>query len=280
MRSTRWQSARGRALRGALLLLGALLIAAIVGSAVSPYSYQGLDWAHIALPPQMQTAHWLGTDRLGRDLFVRLVQALRISLAIGVLAALISVLLGALWGAMAGYIGGHLGNLMMRCVDALYAIPLLFIVIALMTVFERGNAVVVCVAVGACGWLTMARIVYGETLKLRQQEFIEAAIALGLTRWAVLRRHLLPNLIPVMIAYGTLFVPQAILAEGFLSFLGLGVQEPLASIGSLLNEGARDMESAPWILFVPATLLVLVLLSLNVIGDALNDALSPQSRSA
>lgn len=280
MRNTRWQSADTLALRAALALLGTILVAAILGSAWSPHSYHALDWAHIASPPQFQAAHWLGTDRLGRDLFVRLAQALRISLAIGVLAALVSVLLGALWGATAGYVGGRLGSLMMRCVDALYAIPLLFMVIALMTVFERGNAIVVCVAIGACGWLTMARMVYGQTLQLRQQEFIEAAIALGMTRWAVLRRHLLPNLVPVMIAYGTLFVPQAILAEGFLSFLGLGVQEPLASIGSLLNEGARDMESAPWILFVPATLLVLVLISLNVIGDALNDALSPQSRAA
>lgn len=280
MRSRRLQWVSGLALRAALALLGTILVAALVGSVVSPYTYHGLDWAHIATPPELRGGHWFGTDRLGRDLFVRLVQALRISFAIGVLAALISVLLGALWGATAGYVGGRRGSFMMRGVDALYSIPLLFIVIALMTVFERSNAMVVCVAIGACGWLTMARMVYGETLKLRQQEFIEAAIALGLTRWDVLRRHLLPNLIPVMIAYGTLFVPQAILAEGFLSFLGLGVQEPLASIGSLLNEGARDMESAPWILFMPATLLVLVIISLNVVGDALNDSLSPQSRSA
>jgi oligopeptide transport system permease protein len=249
-----------------LLLVGLL---ALLAPMLSPWDQATLDWQHLAVPPQWSASHWLGTDRLGRDLFVRGMQGLRISLTLGVLATLVSVCIGVTWGAVAGYLGGRTDALMMRVVDIVYALPYVFIVIILSTLLPRGSLAGLFIAIGAVGWLTMARIVRGQTLSLRRREFITAAVAGGVRTPAILWRHIVPNVLHTVVAYATLTVPQVILFESFLSFLGLGVQEPYASLGSLINEGAQEMETSPWMLLVPATLLVLVLGAFSVLGDAL-----------
>lgn len=261
--------------RAALFAAGAVLLIALlalVGPALSPHSYDGLDWNHIAAPPQLANAHWLGTDRLGRDLFVRTLHGVRVSLAIGLLATAVSLVIGVIWGAVAGYVGGRTDEVMMRTVDVLYSLPYIFIVIILMTVLTRGNIYALFVAIGAVGWLTMARIVRGLTLSLRRREFIDAAIASGARTSTILWRHIVPNVAGTVIAYATLTIPQLILFESFLSFLGLGVQEPFASLGSLINEGAQEMESSPWMLLVPAILLTALLVALNLLGESLKAA--------
>jgi oligopeptide transport system permease protein len=262
-----------RQTRGALAVLGLLAAVALFAPWLTPYSHDSFDWEHLAAPPQLDTAHWLGTDRLGRDLFARCMQAMRISMLIGVLAALVSVCIGVAWGATAGYLGGRIDAAMMRFVDIVYALPYVFIVIILSTLFERGSIAALFIAIGAVGWLTMARIVRGQTLSLRRREFIEAAIASGVRTPAILWRHIVPNVAGSVIAYATLTIPQLILFESFLSFLGLGVQEPFASLGSLINEGAQEMESSPWMLLAPVTLLTLLLVAFNVLGDGLRSTL-------
>jgi oligopeptide transport system permease protein len=262
-------------LASGLVVLIALL--AIAGPLLSPYGYDALDWHHLAVPPGLQASHWLGTDRLGRDLFVRTLYGVRISLVIGVLATLVSVVIGLAWGSIAGYLGGRTDDLMMRCVDVLYALPYLFLVIVFATFFGRGSLVGLFLVIGAVGWLTTARIVRGQTLALKRREFIEAARATGVGTPGILLRHVIPNLIGPVALYATLTIPDMILFESFLSFLGLGVQEPLASLGSLINGGAQEMQSAPWMLLVPALVLSVLLLCFNLIGDALRDALDPSS---
>jgi len=264
---------RGALFAGGLILLVALC--AIVGPWLSPYTFDALDWKHIAVPPTFADAHWLGTDHLGRDLFVRTMHGVRVSLAIGLLATVVSLVIGVAWGAIAGYLGGRTDELLMRTVDVLYSLPYIFIVIILMTVFTP-NIYVLFVAIGAVGWLTMARIVRGQALALKHREFIEAAIVTGVGTPGILARHIVPNLIGPVIVYATLTVPQMILYESFLSFLGLGVQEPLASLGSLINQGARDVESSPWMLIAPAGVLVVLLVAFNFLGDALRDAFDPR----
>jgi len=256
-------------IRIALIVLGTLALFALIAPLLTPWSHAALDWQNLAVPPQLESAHWLGTDRLGRDLFARGMQALRISLALGVLATLVSVGIGIAWGAAAGYLGGRVDAAMMRFVDIVYALPYVFIVIILSTLFPRGSLAALFIAIGAVGWLTMARIVRGQTLSLRQREFVTAAIACGVRTPAILWRHIVPNVATTVIAYATLTIPQVILFESFLSFLGLGVQEPVASLGSLINEGAQEMETSPWMLLVPGTLLVTVLVALSVLGDSL-----------
>jgi oligopeptide transport system permease protein len=253
-------------------------IAALLGPLLSSVRYDSLDWEAIAAPPRLGAAHWLGTDRLGRDLFVRTLYGLRISLVIGLLASAVSLVIGVLWGAIAGYTGGRTDELMMRAVDVLYSLPYLFIVIILMTLFDRGSLVVLFVAIGAVGWLTIARIVRGQTLALKRTEFVDAARAIGVGPGAMLWRHIVPNLAGTIVAYATLAIPQMILFESFLSFLGLGVQEPLPSLGNLINDGAREMQSAAWMLLVPAGSLVLLLVCFSIVGDALRDALDPRDR--
>jgi oligopeptide transport system permease protein len=259
----------------AACLLLTFVAIAWIGPVLSPYRYDGLDWQHIAAAPHWQGAHWLGTDRLGRDVFVRTCHGLRISIAIGLLATLVSLLIGVTWGAIAGYAGGRVDALMMRTVDVLNSLPYIFIVIILTTLFERGDIYVLFIAIGAVGWITMARIVRGQALSLRQKEFVEAAIAGGATPSRILLRHIVPNAIGPVIVYATLTIPQMILYESFLSFLGLGVQEPLASLGSLVKEGAIEMESAAWLLLVPATVLATLLVCFGFLGDGLRDALDP-----
>jgi oligopeptide transport system permease protein len=265
-------NARVRIALAVLVLLAGL---AIFAPLLSPWDQATLDWEHQAVAPQFTASHWLGTDRLGRDLFVRGMQALRISLSLGLLASLVSVIIGVAWGATAGYLGGRIDAAMMRAVDIVYALPYVFIVIIFSTLFPRGSLAALFVAIGAVGWLTMARIVRGQTLSLRQREFVTAAIACGVRTPLILWRHIVPNVIGTVIAYATLTVPQVILYESFLSFLGLGVQEPYASLGTLINEGAQEMESSPWMLLVPAVLLTVVLVAFNHLGEALRRRAEP-----
>mgnify|MGYP001226944947 CR=1 FL=1 len=269
---------RNRASIVAAVVILLITILAFVGPSLSPHSFDAIDWDYMAVPPGAQNDHWLGTDRLGRDLFVRTLFGVQISLQIGLLATLVSLTIGVTFGATAGYAGGRIDNYMMRFVDILYSLPYIFIVIILSTLFERGNIFVLFLAIGAVGWLTMARIVRGQTLSLKRKEFIEAALASGVGTTGILVRHIVPNVIGPVIIYATLTIPQMILFESFLSFLGLGVQEPQASLGSLINEGAQEMESAVWMLLVPASFLVTLLVCFSFLGDGLRDALDPRDR--
>ena len=278
-----WSDARrrlrgNRAASAALIVLAAIALVALIAPALSPWSYDSLDWQHLARPPGLTAAHWLGTDRLGRDLFVRTLHGVRLSLLISVLAGALSLVIGVLWGAVAGFAAGRIDGWMMRFVDVLYSLPYLFVVIILTTLFQRGSLAVLLVGLSAVGWLTTARMVRSQTLALKRREFIEAARAMGVAPVTILVRHVLPNVLGPVAVYATLIVPQMILFESFLSFLGLGVQEPHASLGNLIYGGAQEMESAPWMLLVPAAFLVVLLLCLNVLGDALRDAFDPRER--
>ncbi len=258
-------------------LLVVLTLLALLGPLASPYAPDAIDWEHMAVPPSLDSDHWLGTDRLGRDLFVRTLHGARLSLAVALLATLVSLVIGVTWGAVAGFAGGRTDALMMRAVDVLYALPQVFFVIILTVVFDR-SVFLLFVAIGAVGWLTMARVVRGQALALRQREFVEAAVASGAGPARVVFGHIVPNLMGPVIVYATLMIPQMILVESFLSFLGIGIQEPLASLGNLIADGAAEMETAPWILLVPASCLVLIVFAFNFLGDGLRDALDPRER--
>jgi len=258
-----------RRMRIALGVLGSLAALAVLAPVFTPWDPGTLDWEHLAVPPQFEAVHWLGTDRLGRDLFARGMQSLRVSLALGALASLVSVCIGVAWGAIAGYFGGRIDAALMRTIDILYALPFVFIVIILSTLFPRGSLAALFIGIGAVAWLTMARIVRGQTLSLKGREFVTAAVASGVRTPMILWRHVIPNVFGTVVAYATLTIPQVILFESFLSFLGLGVQEPYASLGTLINEGAQEMESSPWMLLVPALLLTMVLAAFNSLGEAL-----------
>lgn len=223
-----------------------------------------------ATSPSLQ--HWLGTDTLGRDMFARVLYGGRISLAVGLSATLVSLTIGVVYGAVAGFFGGKTDAIMMRLVDIMYALPFTIFVILLMVFFGR-NIILLFVAIGAVEWLTMARIVRGQILSLRKQEFIEAAYALGLGKRRIIFRHMIPNVMGPVIVYTTLTIPAVMLLEAFLSFLGLGVQPPMSSWGSLIKEGADKMEEFPWLLVFPGTVFALTLFSLNFLGDGLRDAL-------
>ncbi len=260
---------------GAVIALGIVVILvsmALVGPWLSPYDIEALDWSHVAAWPGMAHAHWFGTDRLGRDLFVRTLDGARVSLAVGLVASAVSLSVGVSYGAVAGYLGGRTDQIMMRIIEILSGLPLIFFVIFLTVILGRSETLLF-VSIGAVGWLTMARIVRGRTLSIRQQEFIEAAVASGASTARIIIKHVVPNVLGPVIVYATLTVPQIILFESFLSFLGLGIQEPRASLGTLIAQGAGEMEAAPWILLVPGGFLALLLLSLNILGDGLRDAL-------
>jgi len=277
-----WREALGRlgSSRAAVASVAVLLLLtllSIVGPWLSPFAPDQLDWDHMGAAPDLASGHWLGTDRLGRDLLVRTAQGTQLSLAVAVLATAVSLVIGVGWGAAAGYAGGRRDELMMRLVDVLYALPTIFFVIILTVAFGRSPAVMLC-AIGGVGWLTMARVVRGDALALMQREFVEAAVASGAGPARIILRHLVPNLTGTVAVYATLMIPQMILVESFLSFLGIGIQEPLASLGNLIADGAADMESGPWILLVPSAVLVLIVLCFNFLGDGLRDALDPRAR--
>jgi oligopeptide transport system permease protein len=268
--------ARNRAAVGGAMVLALLIVLAIVGPWLVPYRYDEINKDDVWLAPLVH-GHLLGSDALGRDLLARLFMGLRVSLAIGAVATSVSLVVGVVWGATAGYLGGAVDEVMMRIVDVLYSLPFIFFVILLMVTFGS-NIILIFVAIGAVEWLTMARIVRGQTLSLKNKEFIEAARAAGLDRPAIIARHIIPNLLGPVAVYVTLTIPGVILAESFLSFLGLGVQPPMASLGSLIAAGAQDMELAPWLLIFPSMAMIATLVSFNFIGDGLRDALDPKDR--
>ncbi len=266
--------ARNRAAVLSIAVLTLLVAGAIFGPGLAPHAYDTINREDVWDPP-LTGSFWLGTESLGRDILARLLIGLRVSLAVGVVATTVSLVIGVAWGAVAGYVGGRTDELMMRFVDGLYALPFIFIVILLTVVLGR-SIVLIFVAIGAVEWLTMARIVRGQTLALKQKEFVEAARAAGLTDLAIVTRHIVPNLMGPVVVYVTLTIPSVILAESFLSFLGLGVREPLTSLGALVSKGAQDMEAAPWLLIFASTLMVVTLMCLNFLGDGLRDALDPK----
>lgn len=269
-------SANRAAITG-LVILGVMIIAVVIGPWLSPHTYDYADFSKVSQAPSFSAGHWFGTDAVGRDLLVRTLHGGRISLLVGVVSTLVSLLIGVTYGATAGYFGGRVDAWMMRVVDVLYAMPFMFFVILLMVFFGR-HIVLIFVAIGAITWLDMARIVRGQTISLRHAEFVDAARVLGYGHGRIILHHIIPNLLGVVIVYVTLTIPRVILVESFLSFLGLGIQEPLTSWGALVNEGSRELETALWMLFFPATFLALTLFSFNFLGDGLRDALDPKDR--
>ncbi len=268
---------KNKAAVASLVVLGLMVLLVLVGPILSQWDHEIPDWDNYSTPPSLDTGHLFGTDALGRDLYVRTLIGGRISLLVGVVATLVSLIIGISYGAVAGYFGGRIDNVMMRAVDAIYAMPFMFFVILLMVIFGR-NIFLIFIAIGAINWLDMARIVRGQTLSLKNKAFVEAARACGATEREIIQRHIIPNLLGVVIVYVTLTIPQVILVESFLSFLGLGVQEPLTSWGALVNEGAQELETAPWSLLFPAAFLALTLFAFNFLGDGLRDALDPKDR--
>lgn len=268
---------RNRAAMAGVVLMAGIALIVTVGPWFSQYAYDFTDWSNTSIGPSFLTGHVFGTDTLGRDLFVRTLYGGRISLLVGIVASVVSLIIGISYGATAGYFGGRLDEIMMRIVDVLYAMPFMFFVILLMVFFGR-NILLIFVAIGAINWLDMARIVRGQTLSLKEREFVEAAQAQGVGPFAILRRHIVPNLLGVVAVYITLTIPQVILVESFLSFLGLGVQEPMTSWGALVKEGSEEMETAPWLLLFPAFFLATTLFCFNFVGDGMRDALDPKDR--
>jgi oligopeptide transport system permease protein len=277
--------ANNRAAVAGIVILALITLLAILAPLLSPFAYDQVNYDIIACAPSWwpteaactAPGHIFGTDAIGRDLFVRVLFGARVSLAVGLVATLVSLAIGVLYGATAGYLGGRIDALMMRFVDVLYSLPFIFFVIILMVMFDR-NFILLFVAIGAVEWLTMARIVRGQTLSLKQKEFIEAARAGGVGPFGIIIRHVIPNVVGPVMVYVTLTVPGVILTESFLSFLGLGIQEPLTSWGVLISDGADQMETAPWMLLFPALFMAVTLFCFNFIGDGLRDALDPKDR--
>ena len=257
-----------------LFVLGFLCITAVLTPIIAPYGYEEQNLLLGAVPPSSD--HWLGTDVFGRDMLTRIMYGSRISLAVGFIASGVALCIGVLWGSLAGYSGGRIDAFMMRVVDILYALPFMIFIILLMVIFGR-NLLLLFLAIGAVEWLTMARIVRGQVLTIKQQDFIEAATSLGLSHWTIVRRHIIPNALSPVIVYTTLTIPSVMLLEAFLSFLGLGIQPPQSSWGLLISYGVETMEEYPWLIFFPGLFLSITLFSLNFLGDGLRDALDPRA---
>ncbi|UWQ14897.1 ABC transporter permease subunit [Aliiroseovarius sp. M344] len=283
-----WQDARARFFRNkaavaSLIILLLVSLFALFGGFLTPWSNEEIDWnlmgdVRTLGGPSFETGHYFGLDPLGRDLFARVVQGTQISLMIGIVGALISVVVGTLYGATAGFVGGRIDNIMMRIVDILMAIPYMFVLILLLVVFGR-SIFMLFVGIGLISWLDMARIARGQTLSIKNKEFVEAAIATGVSTPKIIIRHIVPNLLGVVIVYATLLVPSMIMFESFISFLGLGVQEPLTSWGALINEGAGQMRYGTlWMLGFPLFFFLISLFAFFFFGDGLRDALDPKDR--
>ena len=275
-----WIDARRRLFQNKAALISLFLLSFIAflsffGPFFLQYNFSDTDWNSIYYPPSLDNGHFLGTDSNGRDLLVRILYGGRLSLSIGIIATLVSVFIGVIYGTVAGYFGGKIDIFMMRIVEILYAMPYLIFVIILMVVFGR-NIYFLFLAIGAVEWLTMARIVRGQTISLKEKEFVETSKALGQSNFMIILKHIIPNLAGPIIVYITLMVPSVIILESFLSFLGLGVQEPLTSWGVLISEGSREMETAWWLLIFPGLFMTITLASLNFIGDGLRDAIDPK----
>ena len=258
--------------------MSAMVVLVILGPLLSPFAIDQTDWYQLSAKPSFSSGHIFGTDDLGRDLFVRVMYGGRISLMVGLVATMVSVFIGVSYGAISGYLGGKTDAIMMRVVDVLYAMPFLFFVILLMVFFGR-SILLIFIAIGAVNWLDIARIVRGQTLNIKGKEFVDAARAGGVSNIKIVFKHIVPNLLGLVVVYVALTVPQVILVESFLSFLGLGVQEPMTSWGALVNQGAKQMETSPWMLVFPGLFLATTLFCFNFIGDGLRDALDPRDRT-
>lgn len=275
--------AKNKAAMTSLFVLAFIFAFAFLGPLVAAWDYAKVDWAVIGNAaekgrPSLETGHYFGTDNLGRDIFARTIQGSKISLMVGLVGAMIAVFVGTLYGAIAGYVGGRIDNLMMRFVDIMMSIPYMFFLILLLVAFGR-SITLIFVGIGLISWMDMSRIVRGQTLSLKNKEFIEASITTGLRPFTIIRRHIIPNLLGVVIVFATLLVPQMILTESFISFLGLGVQEPQTSWGALIKEGSQNMRYGMlWQLAAPLTAFILTLVSLFFIGDGMRDALDPKDR--
>lgn len=257
-----------------LVILVFLVVVSLVTPWIAPYGYEEQNLVLGATAPSWE--HWFGTDIFGRDLLTRVMYGGRVSLMVGFIATAVALLIGVLYGTVAGFIGGKVDAIMMRMVDILYALPFMIFIILLMVIFGR-NILLLFLAIGAVEWLTMARIVRSQVLNLRKQEFVEAAFSLGLSRWRIIRKYLIPNTLGPVIVYTTLTIPSVMLLEAFLSFLGLGIQPPQSSWGLLINAGVETMEEYPWLLIFPGLALAITLFSLNFLGDGLRDALDPRT---
>ena len=269
---------RHRAAMVSVWILGFITILAVLVPEFWPNSMDEVNWDYIQSPPTTENNLWFGTDVNGRDMFSRTFYGARISLTIGVLTTLVALIIGVVYGAIAGYQGGAAGNVMMRVVDVLYSLPTLFFVIILVTIFGN-NFLLIFISIGAVEWLTLARIVRGQTLSIKEKEYVESALAAGLSTPTILLKYIIPNVIGPVIVYVTLLIPINIIVESYLSFLGLGVQEPFTSWGRLISQGADEIGTAPWLLVIPAAFLVVTLFCFNFIGDGLRDALDPKDQS-
>jgi oligopeptide transport system permease protein len=282
-----WEDARRRLMRNpaavaSLYVVAILVLVAAFGPWLWVHKVDDIFRDSVGIAPTLTNWHILGTDTEGRDMAARLMFGLGISLWVGLAATVVALTIGVAWGAVAGFLGGVVDDVMMRIVDVLYAIPFVFFVIVLMTVVTTPDPYVklllIFMAIGAVEWLTMARIVRGQTISLRKKEFVEAARAAGAKPIEIVFRHVVPNVLGPVVVFATLNIPVIILAESFLSFIGLGVQEPLTSLGRLISDGSRQMIQAPWMLIAPASTMLITLLALNFLGDGLRDALDPKER--
>ena len=260
-----------------LVVISMIVLLVLFGQNFSQYSYEFIDWDYMQTAPNFENGHYFGTDELGRDIFTRTMQGGKISLMVGLAGALVAVVVGVLYGATSGFIGGTTDGFMMRFVDILASFPFMFFVILLVTFFGQ-NIGFIFIAIGMVSWLDIARIVRGQTLSLKEKEFIEAARVSGASDIKIVLKHIIPNVVGIVVVYATLLIPDMIMFESFLSFLGLGVQEPYTSWGALVNEGSKVMDMAIWQLSFPGFLLVLTLFCFNFLGDGLRDALDPKDR--
>lgn len=268
---------KNKAAMASCVILFFIVSFVIFAPMLSSYNYSDADWSNMGIAPSLDNKHYFGTDSLGRDLFVRTAMGGRISLMVGVVGAGVAIVVGLLYGAISGYLGGKIDMIMMRFIEILNSFPIMFLLIILVTMFGRSISLIF-VAIGMVSWTGIARLVRGQTLSLRRKEFIEAAHVIGVSDWNIIMKHITPNVIGVVVVYGSLLIPNMIIFESFLSFLGIGVQEPMTSWGALIENGSKTMEVTPWQLIIPSSFLVITLFCFSYIGDGLRDAFDPKER--